>query len=132
MVDAYVKQAYIKPVLTCSCSLPNHVQIDIDGIVTMADFDATTERLHKTERIAVRLSSDAKRTLEHAARISGRSLTDFVVDNAVSAAQKAIEDSERMRLEEQDRTVFLAALADPPAPNEALKAAAARYRSLTE
>lgn len=98
----------------------------------MADFDATTERSQKTERIAVRLSPDAKRTLERAARISGRSLTDFVVDNAVSAAQKAIEDSERMRLEEQDRTVFLAALADPPAPNEALKAAVARYRSLTE
>ena len=98
----------------------------------MADFGTKTERSYKTERIAVRLPSDAKRTLERAAEVCGRSLTDFVVENALTAAQNTIEDSERMRLAEEDRAIFLAALANPPEPNEALKAAAVRYRRLTE
>lgn len=98
----------------------------------MADFDAASGRSNRTERIAVRLPSDAKRTLERAAEITGRSLTDFVVDNALTAARKAIEESEQMHLTGEDREMFLAALANPSEPNEALKAAAARYRRLTE
>ena len=39
---------------------------------------------------------------------------------------------ERISLTEKDSVIFLAALANPPEPNEALKAAAARYRRLTE
>lgn len=98
----------------------------------MADFDAASERSNRIERIAVRLPSDAKRTLERAAEITGRSLTDFVVDNALTAAKKAIEESEQMHLTGEDREMFLAALANPQEPNDALKAAAARYRRLTE
>lgn len=98
----------------------------------MANTDATSERQNRVERIAVRLPSDAKRTLERAAEITGRSLTDFVVDNALTAARKAIEESEQMRLTGEDREMFLAALANPPEPNKDLKAAAAWYRRLTE
>ncbi len=85
----------------------------------------------KDERIAVRLPADAKRALEDAAAISGRSLTDFVIDSAMAAAREAIENTERIRLGQEDRAVFMAALADPPEPNKALRDAAARHRKMT-
>ncbi len=91
---------------------------------------AANRRRHKDERIYVRVSEDVKRTLERAAEVTGRSLSDFVVNSAFNAAQKAIDDVERMHLAAEDRAVFLAALTNPPAPNDALKAAAARHRKL--
>ena len=70
--------------------------------------------------------------LVRAAEVTGRSLTDFIAFSAFSAAQKAIEEAEQLQLAEEDRVVFLDALSNPPAPNEALKAAATRYRKLVE
>lgn len=89
------------------------------------------ERAHKSKRVAVRLPPEVKRTLEHAASVTGRSLSDFVVDSALKAAQQAIDEHERLSLTTEDREVFLSALSNPPKPNEALRAAAERYRQLT-
>ncbi len=94
--------------------------------------NATNERPRKDERVAVRLPANVKLTLERAAEMTGRSLSDFVVGSALSAAQRTLAENERMRLAEQDRVVFMAALSNPPKPNDALKAAAARYRQLTK
>ena len=47
---------------------------------------------------------------------------------APGALRETIEEHERFRLEEADRAVFLAALEEPPAPNEALKRVAGEYR----
>jgi uncharacterized protein (DUF1778 family) len=77
------------------------------------------------------LAPETKQALEHAARLTGRSLTDFVVDSALGAAQRAIDSHERLRLTIEDREAFLSALAKPPAPNKALRAAAGRHRRLT-
>lgn len=88
------------------------------------------ESAHKSERVAVRLAPAVKRALERAADASGRSLSDFVVDSAFSAAKQVIDEHERLRLASEDSKVFLAALDNPPEPNAALRAAAARYRRL--
>ncbi|MFQ5785946.1 MAG: DUF1778 domain-containing protein [Alphaproteobacteria bacterium] len=84
----------------------------------------------KRERLAVRLSGAAKRTLERAAEVSGRSLSDFVVASALDAAHQTIEEHDRIRLAAEDRAVFLAALANPPEPGEALRSAVAHYEAL--
>ncbi len=97
----------------------------------MSDRSETRENTHKRERIAVRLTPTAKRALERAAEVSGRSLSDFVVDSAFRAARQTIEEHERLRLTGADRKVFLAALDKPPKPNKALRAAASRYRRST-
>ncbi len=89
---------------------------------------ASGRRVHKDERINIRVSADVKRVLQHAAEATGRSLTDFVAYSAFSAAQKTIEEVEQLQLAEEDRIVFLDALSNPPEPNEALKAAVARYQ----
>ena len=88
---------------------------------------AGTGKTRKTERIDARVSGQVKRTLEHAASMSGRSLTDFVVESALAAAQATIERAGHMRLSEEDRRIFFEALETPPEPNDALKAAAERY-----
>lgn len=94
----------------------------------MTDFpDHGGELSRKSDRLAVRLSSEAKQTLEHAAGLSGRSLTDFVVSSALDAAIHYIEQHDRLRLEAEDRDLFLKALAHPPQPTSALRRAAAKY-----
>ena len=90
------------------------------------------QRAHKDERVNLRVPAHVKSVLLRAAEATGRSLTDFVSGSAFSAAQKAIEEVEQLQLAEKDRIVFLDALSNPPAPNDALKAAAARYRKLVE
>lgn len=85
-------------------------------------------RVHKNERVNIRVSTGVKETLVRAAEATGRSLTDFVAFSAFSAAQKTIEEAERLRLADEDRAVFMDALANPPEPNEALKGALARYQ----
>lgn len=97
----------------------------------MTDTLDTREDRQKSERVAVRLTPAVKRALERGAEVSGRSLSDFVVDSAYRAAQRAIEDHERLHLSDQDRKVFLAALDNPPEPNQALRRAAQRHRRLT-
>ena len=86
----------------------------------------------KNERIYMRAPKDLKVLLEHAAEVSGRNLSEFVVKSAYEAAQKTIEDFAQMRLAEQDRDIFLSAHSNPPAPNDTLQAAAKRYRQLAE
>lgn len=82
----------------------------------------------KGDRVAVRLSAENKTVLERAAAAAGTSLSDFVVSSSLAAAQRTLEEAGRMRLSAADRDAFLAALDNPPAPNEALRAAAARHR----
>ena len=86
----------------------------------------------KSDRLAVRLSAENKLMLERAAAATGRSLSDFVVSSSLSAAQQTLAEVERMRLSEADRDAFLAALDNPPAPNAALRAAAALHRDSVE
>ncbi len=86
----------------------------------------------KSDRMAVRLSAENKAVLERAAEASGRSLSDFVVSSSLEVARKTLAEIERMRLSEADRDAFLGALDNPPAPNEALRAAAAMHRQSVE
>lgn len=83
---------------------------------------------HET-RINVRLRSDLKQTIEEAAAVLGQTVSEFTISTAVREARRVIQDAQVTRLSNRDRGVFLAALAAVDArPNEALKAAARRYK----
>lgn len=87
----------------------------------------------KLERLEARIRLEDKRTLERAAELSGRNLTDFVVGAACEAARETIQRYERMVLTDtRDREAFVAAMLSPAAPNDKLRAAAARYRKALE
>ncbi len=85
-------------------------------------------RQTKQERLEARIPPAQKRLLERAANLRGTSLTDFVLASAQEAATKTIKDFEMLSLCDEAREVFVNALKNPPAPNKALRTAAARYR----
>ena len=88
------------------------------------------ESTARQERFEARIRSDEKRTLERAAELSGRTLTDFVMSSAHAAALETIERYEGTVLRDpRDREAFVDAMLKPRAPSRTLKAAAARYKS---
>lgn len=82
----------------------------------------------KSERVEARLNPDQKRRIEHAARLRGTSISDFMVSSADAAAARAIEQHEVWTLSGRDRKVFVESLLKPPTPSRRMKAAARRYR----
>jgi uncharacterized protein (DUF1778 family) len=82
----------------------------------------------KRDRMHLRLDANTKRRLERAAAYEETTVTDFVLANAVAAAERVIESHEKITLSAKDWDVFHDALINPPKPNETLKEAARRYR----
>ncbi|MCO5120834.1 MAG: DUF1778 domain-containing protein [Burkholderiaceae bacterium] len=82
----------------------------------------------KRDRMHLRLDARTKRKLERAAAYEETSVTDFVLANALIAADRVIDSHERIILSTKDWEVFYDALIDPPEPTDKLKEAARRYR----
>ncbi len=81
----------------------------------------------RSQRVEARVTPEQKKLLEHAAALEGRSLTDFVLSSAQAAAADTIRRHELLNLTPHDQETFVAALLHPPAPNKALREAAASY-----
>ena len=80
-------------------------------------------------RINVRIQSDLKDTIEQAASVLGQTVSEFTISTTVKEARKVLQDAQVTQLSNRDRDTFLAALkATDAAPNDALKAAAKRYK----
>ena len=83
----------------------------------------------RSERVEARVTPEQKKLFERAAALEGRSLTDFLLGSAQAAAADTISRHELLKLTPDDQESFVAALLNPPAPNKALRVAAARYRA---
>ena len=79
------------------------------------------------DRIDARLPSETKELIERAAVLSGVTLSDFVISRAYEAAVGVVRQHETWALNRRQSRAFVAALLSPPEPNDALRAAAARY-----
>jgi uncharacterized protein (DUF1778 family) len=75
-----------------------------------------TEKVSRKERLEARLTPEQKKHIEHAARIRGTSISDFVVLSADDAAVRTIREQEVITLNERAREVFANALLHPPVP----------------
>jgi uncharacterized protein (DUF1778 family) len=75
-------------------------------------------------RLEVRVSVAQKRLLQHAAALSGRTLSEFLVTSAQDAARRVIVEHESIRLSREEQQAFVQALLQPPEPNARLKRAA--------
>ena len=78
-------------------------------------------------RLEVRVSAAQKSLLQHAAGLSGRTLSEFVVTSAQDAARQVIAEHESIRLSLEEQLAFVQALLQPPEPNARLKRAAKAY-----
>lgn len=78
-----------------------------------------------TARFEARMSQEVHMLLKRAASLEGRSLSDFVVGAALSAARKTVEQNDIIQLSVNDQELFAKALIDPPEPNLAMQKALA-------
>lgn len=84
---------------------------------------------HKAhERIEARISVDTKDLLKSAAQLSGRTLTDFVINSAAEAAKRVIQEHQQIHLSIKDRDLFIQCLLNPPQPSKRLLAAVKTYK----
>ena len=92
----------------------------------MANHDTTDTS--RDARLEVRVSAAQKSLLQHAAALSGRTLSEFVVTSARDAARRVIAEHESIRLSREEQLAFVQALLQPLEPNARLKRAAKTYR----
>jgi len=83
----------------------------------------------KRDRMHLRLDAATKRKLERAATYSQKSVTDFVLSQAVNAADQVLKSHEHHLLSTADWETFCKALDRPPKPNRALKEGFRWYRT---
>ena len=83
-----------------------------------------------TARLEARISPHLHAMLKRVAELQGRTMTDFVVAAVQEAAQRALDQSEVIRLSLADQECFAQALMSPPQPSHALKRAFARRSKL--
>jgi len=88
----------------------------------------TKRRSVKRGRLAARITEEQKVLLQRAADLQGRSLSDFVIESAQRVAEAVIREREVITLSTEDSRAFAEAMLNPPAPNERLRAAFARYQ----
>jgi uncharacterized protein (DUF1778 family) len=84
----------------------------------------------RAERVEIRMTPAQKENIERAASLRGTSVTDFILNEVQPAAMATIREFELLELQNENRRVFVEALLNPPEPNEALKAAAARHKEM--
>jgi uncharacterized protein (DUF1778 family) len=70
-------------------------------------------RTNRTEKLDLRLTRTAKRTLQNAAEASHKTLSDFVLESALSHADSVLADRRVFHLDETRWAAFLAALDAP-------------------
>jgi uncharacterized protein (DUF1778 family) len=91
------------------------------------------QRSRKEQRLEARVTPEQKRLIaERAATLRGTTVTEFVVRSAQEAATNTIKDSEVLHLRDEARDVFVNAVLNPPAPNDAARRAAERYKNFGE
>jgi len=85
----------------------------------------------KDERLQVRLDAASKSVLQRAASYRRKTIGQFVLATAMDEAEKVIRENELVTLSGPDWKLFNHALANPPAPNAALRKAFAKYKKAT-
>lgn len=78
----------------------------------------------ESNRFAMRIEPAEKARLLRAAALEQTDLTNFMLRNALQAADAVIDRAERVTLSERDTRLWLDLLDNPPKPNARLIAAA--------
>lgn len=67
----------------------------------------------RSEKLDLRLTADAKRTLSAAAKATHRSVSEFVLESALARAQEALPDRQHFGLDAERWRLFLEAMDAP-------------------
>lgn len=96
----------------------------------MLGFNDSTSMVDErsTERMNFRTKPRIKEAIQRAAALSGVDDSVFTMNAAYQSAMETIAAHERTALQPVDHDAFFAALDNPPAPTEKLRAAFARHK----
>jgi uncharacterized protein (DUF1778 family) len=83
-------------------------------------YDQAMASATKDNRLELRLTSEQKREIEHAAAIAGRSVTEFSVPLLVEHAEQVIQQDRRLRMSQESWNAFNAILERPAQHIDAL------------
>ena len=86
----------------------------------------------RNARLEARVSSDQKDFFQRAALLTGRTLSELVIDITQESAAKIVQEHEIVRLSREEQIAFVSALLTPSEPGTRLKKAARRYRQKAE
>ena len=75
-----------------------------------------SSRPTRSEKLDLRLTSDAKRALQAAAAAAHRSVSDFVLESALARADETLADRRIFGLNDAQWKAFMTALDAPPRP----------------
>lgn len=75
----------------------------------------------RSEKLDLRLTPEAKRTLIAAARATRRSVSEFVLESALAKAAEALPDRQQFNLDAEHWQAFLDALDNPSPPHPRLE-----------
>ena len=78
-------------------------------------------RTGRTAKLDLRLTPEAKQTLQAAAQAAHRSVSEFVLESALSRAEEALADRNRFGLNAERWKAFLEALDAPPRDHPRLR-----------
>jgi uncharacterized protein (DUF1778 family) len=81
-------------------------------------------------RIELRIKPKEKALLSRAAALRHEDLTGFILRTVLPAAERIVDQAERIELSERDSERVLALLENPPKPSAKLRAAAKRHREI--
>jgi uncharacterized protein (DUF1778 family) len=80
----------------------------------------------RSERVDLRMTVSAKNTLQQAASVANKTLTEFLLDSGLTAAFDTLADRRVFQLDEERWQQFNAALDAPPRDNPRLRSLLAR------
>jgi uncharacterized protein (DUF1778 family) len=75
----------------------------------------------KSERVDLRMTPTAKRTLQRATAVANKSVSEFLLDSSLSAAFETLADRRVFQLDETQWAAFMAELDMPPRDNPRLR-----------
>ena len=85
------------------------------------DLYMAKQRTNRTEKLDLRLTKSAKHTLQTAATAVHKSVSEFVLETALSEAEQRLADRRIFTLDARRWDAFVAALAAPPRRHPRLK-----------
>lgn len=80
----------------------------------------STSTRRREERLEVRLTATAKRLLQRAASVRGQSISAFMLESGITAAEETLADRREFRIPAKDYDAFGAALDAPMKPKPRL------------
>jgi uncharacterized protein (DUF1778 family) len=85
----------------------------------------------RNARLEARVSGAQKELFQRAAALTGRTLSELVIESTQEAATHIVQEHELIRLTRTEQAAFVAAILNPAPPGTRLRSAVERYRQQT-